>query len=501
MLILHLARVTRCIWKLLLLLFLLTPAGAFSQVHVTSLSPPKGEIEADSVTTLLVSDIHFDPFFDPAKFSRLVSAPVTQWKSILVAPASADQADRFAELQRRCYARGVDTPYALLQSSLQAMRMQQSRVKFMVISGDLLAHSFDCKYKALVSRPPVGSYQEFVLKTMSFIVQELQDSSGGIPLYLALGNNDSDCGDYQMDANSAYLAGAARILTATLPVAQREQAALSFAAGGYYTTQLSASMHNTRLIVLNDVFMSAKYRSCSGKADATAAANEITWLQSQLSAARKAREKIWVMGHIPPGVDPFSTVLKLKDVCGTDAPVMFLSSDKLADTLLQYADIITLGIFGHSHMDEVRYLHRPADPAATIPMGGIAVKILPSISPVDGNTPSFTVAQVNPSTGTLRDYQVIEASNKTGIATTWAEEYDYDRTYSSPGFSSMSVAKTLKEFTDDAHAATDGSKAYIRNFFVGDQSPVLKPLWPQYVCALGNDTAKAFASCVCNTGK
>jgi hypothetical protein len=36
---------------------------------------------------------------------------------------------------------------------------------------------------------------------------------------------------------------------------------------------------------------------------------------------------------------------------------------------------------------------------------------------------------------------------------------------------------------------------------VGDMSRELSPFWPEYVCALGNYTAKDFAACVCPATK
>ena len=115
-------------------------------------SADAAEAEDRTFPALLVSDIHFDPFHDPAKVQQLVDAPVSQWSSILSAPPSPNQQQAFAALQQRCHARGVDTPYTLLHSSLQAMRSRQPDAKFMTVSGDLIAHSFSCRYTTLASR-------------------------------------------------------------------------------------------------------------------------------------------------------------------------------------------------------------------------------------------------------------------------------------------------------------------------------------------------------------
>ena len=68
----------------------------------------------------------------------------------------------------------------------------------------------------------------------------------------------------------------------------------------------------------------------------------------------------------------------------------------------------------------------PAPSASDV---GVAVKILPSISPVFAELPSFTLAQIDPRTADLIDYTVIVASNSTGIGATWADVYKRQHRY------------------------------------------------------------------------
>jgi len=68
------------------------------------------------------------------------------------------------------------------------------------------------------------------------------------------------------------------------------------------------------------------------------------------------------------------------------------------------------------------------------PGEGVPLKIVASITPINGNRPTFTLARVNPATATLADYTVFEASNLTGIATAWSAEYTYSSAYHQPAF-------------------------------------------------------------------
>jgi hypothetical protein len=101
----------------------------------------------------------------------------------------------------------------------------------------------------------------------------------------------------------------------------------------------------------------------------------------------------------------------------------------------------------------------------------------------------------------LQNYEVIAASNQSGIGATWSREYDYRQTYHAAEFSPSTVKELIAGFANDRGAKTEASQAYIRNFYIGDRSSELKPFWPLYVCALANHTAKAFDACVCSAGK
>jgi sphingomyelin phosphodiesterase acid-like 3 len=485
--------------SLLLLPFLASSLLASRAEGQSFSSEPSGHGAADStIPALLVSDIHFDPFHDPAKAQQLGHAPVRQWSSILSAAPSPNQQQAFAELQQSCPVRGVDTPYALLRSSLQAMRSSQPSAKFITVSGDLIAHSFSCKYTKLFPGSTSGEYQEYVEKTISFVVEQLRTAFPSVPVYVALGNNDSGCSDYQLDASSEFLVHTGQIVAEGVPAADRQRVIEEFATGGYYSLTMAAPMRDTRLIVINDLFLSPRYSTCAGKPDPAPAAAQIAWIREQLKQARQMHQRVWVMGHIPPGVDPYSTVAKFKDVCGSEGPAMFLSDDRLADLLIEYADVVRLTIFAHTHMDEIRLLEPEGADSHGLPERGVAVKLVPSISPVDGNNPSFTVASVNPSTAVLQNYEVIAASNQTGIATTWSKEYDYAQTYQESEFSPAALKRLISEFKEDRRAQTDASEEYIRNYFAGNSVPEIKPFWPQYVCSLANPTAKGYAACVCS---
>jgi sphingomyelin phosphodiesterase acid-like 3 len=501
------AHFSRVIWQQIALLCLFLSAIA---AQAQSAKPAAPQAQA-AVPALLLSDIHFDPFSDPAKVPQLAAAPSSGWRAILAAAPSPDQPQRFQSLQQSCHARGADTSYALFDSSLKAMRAHATEAKFVTVSGDLLAHAFDCKYNTIFPDAAPETYRSFVEKTLAYVTDELYGAFPGVPVYIALGNNDSNCGDYRLDAHSEFLAAEGREVTKSFPAPERKAAEESFAAGGYYSISLPAPIQNARLLVLNDIFMSKNYASCSGKPDSTAADSQLTWLRQQLAEARASKQKVWVMGHIPPGIDLYSTARRLTDVCGGRDPVMFLSSEKIADALTDSSDVIELAIFAHTHMDEIKLLkaglsdaHPAAPDHVTVEAKGfiaepkvVAVKMVPSISPINGNRPSITLAQVDPTTAALRDYKVFTASNQTGVNAVWTEEYDFDRSYHAAEFDPSSVSQLIAGFAADSSAKTQASHSYIQDFSTGSHLAEMQMFWPEYVCSLSNHTQQSFRECVC----
>jgi sphingomyelin phosphodiesterase acid-like 3 len=174
---------------------------------------------------------------------------------------------------------------------------------------------------------------------------------------------------------------------------------------------------------------------------------------------------------------------------------MFLSSEKMADVIAEFGDVVELAIFAHTHMDELRLLKD--DGQAPASGKSVAVKVVSSISPIHGNHPSFTVAQIDPSSAALNDYKIFVASNLTGVDAAWTAEYDFARSYHMAEFTSSSVSKLIAGFAADPSAKTQASQNYITDFSVSYATPLLRLAWPQYVCTLSNHTQQSFKACVC----
>lgn len=452
---------------------------------------------ASTVSAIFLSDIHLDPYADPAKLPQLLAAPASAWGPILASNDSPTRSVDYSNLAKSCPERGTDTDDRLWQSSLAALHANSRGARFATVTGDLLAHSFDCKYRKLAAKPSAQEYLAFTAKAVEYIVSGLRSAMPGVPIYFTLGNNDSDCSDYQLgNSQDAFLAAVAPILAGTLPAAARESAQTGLAAGGHYSALLPAPFVRTRVISLDDIYFSYRYTNCAGQPDPAPAASQLDWLNAQLATARERHERVWFLGHIPPGVNLYASARRLMSVCSAKSVQPFLSSDSLAGDLAANGDIVRLALFGHTHSDEIRLLS-PEDLAPGKAEPPVPAKIVPSISAINGNLPAFLVAKIRPATATLTDYTVVMSSNASGIGATWNRSYTYSERYHKPAFDSAGVSSLIHAFHADPGLATPESQAYISSYTAGVPTPLLQLAWRPYTCAMSHTTSKSFAACAC----
>jgi sphingomyelin phosphodiesterase acid-like 3 len=480
-------------------------AAALLLVSASSHAQPKNRSSPRPATVPVVflSDIHFDPYSDPGKVPQLIAASVSEWGQILGSPDSPTRAADFTALEKSCNEAGIDTDDRVLQSALSAIHAQARGVGAAMYTGDFLAHAFECKYRKLAPKPTPEQYREFTIKTVQYVASGIRSALPGVPVYFTLGNNDSGCADYSLDPSSdPFLAAVGPILAESLPAADRAFVAADIAAAGHYSALLPGPFVRTRIVSMDDLYLSGRYAGCPGAQPAPApAAAQLEWLKHQLSQARAHHERVWFISHIPPGVNIYATGRKMIVACSAASVTPFLSSDSLAASLAENSDIIPLAVFGHTHFDEIHFLSPddllPHRAAATHTRGaGIPIKIIPPISPINGD-PAFIVGQVRPSTAMLVDYTVFVASDKTGVRTTWKPSYTYSARYHKRAFDSASVRSLVQQLQADHTLETPEAQAYISSVSSGIPTPLLQLAWTPYTCTLSHTTTASFTACAC----
>jgi sphingomyelin phosphodiesterase acid-like 3 len=210
-----------------------------------------------TVATVMLSDLHLDPFHDPAKVPMLVKAQVEDWVAILKAPDSPSQEADFAAVQKACKAKDLtDAPYALMRSALEAAKAQAGNARLVTVSGDLLVHDLDCRYRAALKLPKAtGDDQSlsagFAEKTAVFVMQQVEEVFKGVPVYLALGNNDSRCNHNRLDLRDEFLKATGPAVVEGLvgvSPAERKLALETYEQAGYYGVTMARPMRRTLLL-------------------------------------------------------------------------------------------------------------------------------------------------------------------------------------------------------------------------------------------------------------
>lgn len=425
-----------------------------------SAAAPSAGAATAATPWLVTSDVHFTPFVGASKrlIGRLQSSPVARWPELL------------ARTGRAPSKYGEDTNAALLESSLRAMRLADPSPPVVMVAGDLLGHEFRENYEKLAPHPTGRGYRTLVDKTIEYLAARFGTVFPRSQFVLALGNNDSYCGDYRATPDSPFLLRTAR---AWQPLVDRGDRAPGFVRsfrklGSYVARLPRPGLH---VVSVDDVFWSAEYENACGSPAEHPGAAQAHWLHRALKLL--AGERALVVTHVPPGIDPFATLEE------KGPPVPLLTGQGQAALLgaLQEADVPAL-LFGHLHMSTYRI-------GSGTPMLGV-----PSISPIFGNNPAFLTARVGRD-GSIADFTA-HALDLGRPHPQWRREYSFDHAYGLGVFDLGSLTRLQTLLATD----TTMRHAYEHRYVSGGKYAITEAEYPAYACGAIALEAKAFEACV-----
>jgi hypothetical protein len=432
-----------------------------------------------SGTLVVITDFHFNPFEPPELAATLAISAPAAW------PAT------FAAVRDQAMSRtGEDTNHALLVSSLVPFAKAVASADFAIVAGDFLAHEFNDKAsRALGVAAESQTAREMAVKTMFFVGDALADALAGKPAIIALGNVDSSCGDYRIEPGGSYLA-ATRPMVRRLVGAERLEPDFdaTYAAGGYYAAR-HPTIANGLIVVVNDVLWSANYRDACGTDGLAAAQAMLGWLRDQLARQRGAGGRVWLVHHIPWGIDPYTTINTGASNCPAKV-VPFLREPFASDfpaLLAEYRDVLQASFSGHTHFDDYRLL---IDQRGTV-FG--ADKVTPAISPIFGQNPGFQLFTYDRGSGAPSDFSTWYLANPGAApgAADWRFEYTFTGAYRRPHYSPEAVKAVWQAMSNDS-AVRD---TYRRLYNVG-RGELADPL-TAYFCAIGHLDRPSFTDCYC----
>jgi len=480
--------------------------GGGNTAPVTPVSPPS------TYTVVAISDIHFNPLANPALFTSLNAQPASQWKSIF----ANDQATNPAPPATF----GADTNYPALELALAALKQNLGSSPVVLFSGDMLGHYLPWYFCELYANPAAtltpppspactlnstgtAAMQSFLDKTMAFVSTEIRANVGNVPVIFVPGNIDT----YDIAGtgpNAQFLSDNASTYYTQLLNSSIDQASFqsTFTTLGSY----SAPILNSKVLVIaldSNPFAQSPYLPPLNPYA------ELTWLDSQLSAAQAAGQTVWLMMHVPPGINTTGTAQNAaKKVAPNpgmdDEAAMMWQAQYQAEFMLilaKYPGLIAMGITGHTHMDEFRVL----------PTGDVLFGI-PGISPVFGNNPAFKIFTVAQASQMPMDYQTINYNLAASPAPAqYSSLYTFSTAYGATA--GTTLASSSQQLYPQLTLIAPATASFINYYDAGNATSFPYPTgpgtfiqipwnmantanWPLYSCGISQMDESDYVDCV-----
>lgn len=425
------------------------------------------------------SDIHFDPYYDSTLVLNLLNSDFEKWESVF-------QSSEIKTLSTY----GSDCNFNLLISSLNEMSLQIPDPDFIIINGDFMSHKFNENFKHFTEIENTDTLNLFIEKTIRFIASMITKHYPETFIYPVLGNDDSYCGNYMVGPESEFL----KMFSDTWePMVNRNSENISFkkdfSKGGYSLVNFPG-IEDTKLILLNTVFFSPKYKNLCGETTAEPGKEELDWLSDVLRSVKQKNQKVYLSYHIPPGIDIFATIHG-KGNCEEKIYSSWKPeyTDKFLKIVNEYSSVITAQFAGHFHRDDFRLFYNENIPVSFL-------HITPSVSPIYGSNPSFQIISYDKSNYELSDYETFNL-NYSSIAgkSYWKSEYIFQKSYSQNSYSLNSLDNVYKLVNSDSSVREKYLSFYTsenRNMF---QEDIVN--WKYYWCGIKNLTKENYSDCFC----
>ncbi len=430
----------------------------------------------------LISDIHFNPFDPPDLADSLAALPVEDWLSV------------FATIEQQAMSPwGSDSNFALFASSASAFGKTAADADFAIIVGDFLAHEFEAKAAdALGTASTDDKVQALAVKATVFVADIISRALPDKPIIAVLGNNDSECGDYELASDGGYLArtkDTVRRLAGTDLVASDFDE--TFSAGGYYAVRHPV-LPRTRILVINNILWSAKYLDACGTGGERAANDMLRWLRTTLRRQTATGDPVWLVHHIPWGIDGYSTAEAQQQTCEAKI-VPFLREPYATEfiaLLREFGTTIQASFASHVHKEDYRLL------ADTDAQPVLAQKIVPAISPIYKQNPGYSVVRYDRETGIPTDFSTYYLANlataSLSVPGDWRYEYTFSKAYGLAQYSASSVATLIKQIR-----AGSAATALYRKYHWVSHGQIPQERLKAHMCAVTELDVDAFARCYC----
>ncbi|XP_063981857.1 acid sphingomyelinase-like phosphodiesterase 3b [Diachasmimorpha longicaudata] len=295
-----------------------------------------------------------------------------------------------------------DSPWALIESAVHAMKSNRPEegTEFVLWTGDAVTHNSEMS-------------EELRLQSMKNLTDLLSHTFSSQFVFPALGHED-------IGLNFSQIAS---LWKHWLP----SEALQTFEKSGYYT--IEQKLKKYRIISLNTNLWLNPVTGVDNRVSqhhqnqrtGASAVNDNTddphgqweWFDQILASALEKKEKVYIVGHTPPGVDERASGASL---------LQDSHNRRYLQLVQRYASIIGGQFYGHWHSDTFRIIYHEGVPVSWIMMA-------PSITPGRPNfpnNPGLRLYKFETTSGKILDYTQwyldLQEANAKGRAS-WQEEY------------------------------------------------------------------------------
>jgi sphingomyelin phosphodiesterase acid-like 3 len=265
--------------------------------------------------------------------------------------------------------------------------------------------------------------------------------------------------------------------------------------------EYSVGAGGVRVLSTNTNFFSIRHRNaCGSPSDADPGQATLAWLEAELAAAKQAQEHVWLIYHIPPGIDGYAT-LRRGSCPAAMIPMWSEPYAALFYALLRrYGDTVAASFAGHTHMDDFRLIGDAGGRYAF-------ALITPAVSPIFRQNPAFRTV-VYDAAGAILDQTTYDLTNleETGgagsVPPAWRAEYTFTREWHLPRVDLPSLDR-LYSITESVPAERErwhalfpvSSPVYWAS--VSDGSEQAAQAVRAFRCASGNVLLPDYRQCYC----
>ncbi|NCC51358.1 MAG: hypothetical protein EOM20_09095 [Spartobacteria bacterium] len=412
---------------------------------------------------VFLSDMHMSPFASAFIVGQLLASGVDAWDAILAGATNGYYtADATGETPA--------TPM-MFNSALTNAFAACPRPDAVIIPGDFGYYNFETLYSTLTGDPNTNNWKTLFIKMMEYMLLKVNQTFPDVPVYCALGNNDTFLGDYNIAAGGAFLAASAPVLFnyGLSNVSDYISFLATYTNAGCY----SASFGNGEMVVLETTFLSINYPGGSEEGS-----NQLAYLENSLSTIAAQSKPAWVVQHIPPGVDGYGTWSHWRtggtDTVSCDWKEQFIGPYN--QIIADYRDTVK-GIFcGHYHERGWQIANDPATSNATV-----GIQVMNGLLFNHGNNAGFTVMTYDRDTlEPVREYSYNLSQAHAGetASALWGLRFSQNEGFA---INDLSAASLLTAWSNMAAYGSAGYN-YFNQQYSGGRQPYLMSSnnWPVY---------------------